>query len=136
MLWLSSMLENLVVDALVCVFIIRELCPVDRLVLADGSMDDGELGIEPHLVHLPLLVTKVVIREGLLGVLIAVWQLEDLSVQILLLLRYEKRDLRPLNVLCEDIDRILRELKVFQLLLLEFTLLHVDHLGQEVMVTK
>ena len=136
MLWLGSVLEDLAVDPLVGEFVVGNLRPVDWLVLADGGMDEGELSVVAHLVHLPLFVPGVVVREGLLAVLVAVWQLEDLSVEVLLLLRDEERDLGLLDVLREDVDRVLRELEVLQLLLLQLALLHVDHLGQEVVVAK
>ena len=50
--------------------------------------------------------------KGLLAVLVAVWELEDLCVKVLLLFWDLERDLGLLNVLCEDVNRVLWELKV------------------------
>ena len=99
-------------------------------------MDQSELSVVPHLTKLPLKVILVVAEEDLLSQVVAVRELEDLGVEVLLLLGDQKSRLRYLNALRQDVRGVLREVEVVEGLLLKLTLLHVDDLCKEVVVCK
>lgn len=80
------MLENSRVDLLISVLFISDLIPIHWLILAHRQMHQGKLSVVSQLTHLPLQVVLVVAQEDLLGHHVAVRQLKDLRVKILLLL--------------------------------------------------
>lgn len=93
------MLQDLLVDSFVIEFIIGNLGPIHWLVFADWGMDYCELGIKSHLLHLPFLISEVVLRESFLNVLVGFWELEYLGIKILLLPWNLEGDFRLFNVL-------------------------------------
>lgn len=129
------MLQDSRADLFVSIFFVRYLTPVDWLILADGQVHDRELSVVSQLAHLPLQIVLVVLEEYFLGQKIAVRQLEDLRVKVLLLLRDEQSNLRHLNALFKDISCVFRELQLGKFLLLELTLLHIDDLCKVIMIS-
>ena len=83
---LCTMLQDSGADLLVSILLISNFGPVDWLIFAFGEVNDSELGLIPQLSHSPLQIVLVIFQEDLLSQLVAVWELENLSVQVLLLL--------------------------------------------------
>lgn len=131
---LRSELKNARADLFVGVLLVGDHGPINGLILAHGEMNEGKLGVVPKLTHLPVKVVLVVAKEDLLGHFVAVGQLEDLGVEVLLLLWDLQSDLLLLNSILKDVLCVLREVEVRQLLQLNLLLLHIDDLGEVVVV--
>lgn len=99
-------------------------------------MYNCKLSVISELTHLPSYVVLKVLGENLLSDHVAVWKLENLREQILLLLGNEKGNFRRLLKLLKDCGRVLREFNSCELLLLKFSLLHVYDLGEIVVILK
>ena len=133
---MGAVLQDTRADLLVGVLLVCDLDPVDRLVFAGWQVHNSELGVISELAHLPLDVVLVILLEDLLGDQVAVWQLEDLGIEILLLPGDEQGDLWLGLILLEDCGGVLWELQSTELLLLELPLLHVDDLGEVIVIGK
>ena len=133
---MGAVLQDTRADLLVRVLLVCDLDPVDRLVFAGWQVHNSELGVISELAHLPLDVVLVILLEDLLGDQVAVWQLEDLGIEILLLPRDEQGDLWLGLIPLEDCGGVLWELQSAELLLLELPLLHVDDLGEVIVIGK
>ena len=133
---MGAVLQDTRADLLVGVLLVCDLDPVDRLVFAGWQVHNSELGVISELAHLPLDVVLVILLEDLLGDQVAVWQLEDLGIEILLLPGDEQGDLWLGLILLEDCGGVLWELQSAELLLLELPLLHVDDLGEVIVIGK
>ena len=133
---MGAVLQDTRADLLVGVLLVCDLDPVDRLVFAGWQVHNSELRVISELAHLPLDVVLVILLEDLLGDQVAVWQLEDLGIEILLLPGDEQGDLWLGLIPLEDCGGVLWELQSAELLLLELPLLHVDDLGEVVVIGK
>ena len=105
------MLQNAAIDLLVGVFLVCDLNPVDRDVLAGRQMYNSKLSVVSELSMLPLQIVLVILQEDFLGHPVTVGQLEDLCVKVLLLFWDQQRNLRELESLGEHVLSVFRELQ-------------------------
>lgn len=131
---LGPVLENVLVDALAVVLFVLELVRVDA-VFASNFVNQSELGVVPHLGHLPLLVPYEVVRKCLLRELIARRQLEYLCVKVLFLHGNLQLDLRHFDWLVQDLTGVFGKVNRVELGCLESNLVHVDDLCQIVVLS-
>ena len=106
------MLEDLLINPFVIKFVISNLGPIHWIVFASWSMNYCKLCVKSNLLHFPLLVSGEISREGLLNILISVWELEYLRIKILFLLWNLQSDFRLFNVFPKHIESILGEFEV------------------------
>ena len=130
------MFENLVTNFAISILLVLNLVPINGLVFAGRVVNNCELIFVTNVRHAPVKVPLVVIAESLLTIGVTIWQLEDLLVQILFLSWNHERNFLSLNVFMEHFNCICWEIELFQLLVFQFFLLHVDDFGEEVVVGK